>query len=421
MAAMRALLFVGILGGAGGVLFLVLVLPGGAGSEARVQATISAFAATGCVAAVLAIGVQGGLLINGTAGSFLEAATWWTGVGSLYGRTAMAALAGLALVVIGLRSGTGSALRPAALLGAALALVSFGLSGHVVSSGPRWLTIPTLVGHTAAAAFWAGSLLPLRHVLGSVEGDAPAIVERFSRLAIVAVGILVVAGTIIAVLQVRSPGALLTTAYGLALTLKLGCVAGLIGLAAFNKLRLTPALARGDPAARGALRQTIAAELALVLAILVATGVLGTRPPPRVIAEGAAHALHQSAGSANSETGFVLTVIQERQSADIVLASAWSGVNRVQIAIRDRSGSPLKAQEMTFIASNPGAGVEPIRRVAELTEDGTWRVDNLLLAPAGRWTLRVDVLISDFEKVIIETRTDLLSRDQISESQDSNA
>ena len=405
MSMARTLLFAGLLGGAGGVLFLAVVLPGGIRCEDRIRGTVSAVSAGGCAAAVLAMGVQGGLLLNGTADSFFEPATWRMGVASYYGKTASAALIGLALVVVGLRSG--AAFRPLALFGAAVALGGFGLSGHVVTSGPRWLTIPVLVAHTSAAAFWAGSLLPLWLVLEREEKAASAVIERFSRFGVIAVGILLLAGTTIAVLQVRSPVALLKTGYGLALTLKLGLVAGLIALAVWNKLRLTPALAQGKASARRSLQRAIVAELALVFAILAATGVIGTRAPPRVLADGTAHAAHVGVGA---ETGLALTIIQESRSADIVLASAWSGVNRVQIVLRNIDRTTIEAQEVMLIASNPGAGVEPIERAAERAEDGTWRVDDVLLAPAGRWTLRFDVLISDFEKVILETRTDLLSR-----------
>ena len=311
-------------------------------------------------------------------------------------------------MVAGLRAGTGSVARSAAWLGAAVALVGFSLSGHIVPSGPAWLTAPALILHTMAAAYWAGSLLPLRQVLASDETDAPFIVERFSRLAVVAVAVLVVAGGIIAALQVRSASALVTTAYGLALTSKLVLVAGLIAVAAFNKLRLTPALARREPDALGALRRMIALEISLVLAILVATGVLGTRPPPRVLAEGAAHVASHGPGAV-SDPGLFVTLVQDRYSADIELGSAWSGVTRARIALRDARGAPLAAREVTFIASNPGAGVEPIRRLADLAEEGGWTVDNLLLAPAGRWTLRVEALVSDFEKASFETRIDLVS------------
>lgn len=404
MATARALVFAGLLGGAGGVLFLGLVLPASVRSEERLRKTVTAIAAAGCAAAALAMGIQGGLLLNGPAASIFAFETWRTGVTSYYGRTASAALIGLALAVVGLRTGPG--IRPLAWIGVAIALGGFGLSGHVVSSGPRWLTIPTLITHTAAAAFWAGSLLPLRQLLTQGDKAAAKVVERFSRLALVAVGLLFLAGLVIAALQVRSFGALLTTGYGIALTIKLALVTGLIALAAWNKFRLTPPLLRGKAAARVALQRTILAELALVGAILLATGFIGTRPPPRVLLAGAAHAVHL----AGSEEGLALTVIQERRTADIALASAWSGMNRIEFVLRSADGTPLEAQEVLLVASNIGEGVEPLRRAAELGEDGIWRVENLLLAPAGRWTLRLDVLISDFEMATIEARTDILNR-----------
>ena len=405
MASARALVFAGLLGGAGGTIFIALVLPVHAASEQRVRRTVFAIAALGGVAAIIAMAVQGGLLLNGPASSIIDPATWGMGITSHYGRTASATLIGLALVAIGLRGGARR--RGLAWLGAAIALGGFGLSGHIVGSGPAWLTFPTLIAHTSAAAFWAGSLLPLRQVLGSGDRAAPMIVERFSRLAMAAVGILLLAGLIIALLQAGSFDALFTTGYGIALSAKLLLVAVLIAVATWNKLRLNPPLMRGRSGSRAALQRTILAELVLVGGILGATGFLGTRPPPRVLAEGAAHAAHFGAGD---EAGLVLTIIQASRSAEIELASSLSGVNVARVTLSNPDGSRIEPQEVSLIASNPGAGVEPIVREAEPAEDGTWRVENLLLAPAGRWTLRLDVLISDFENAILETRTDLFSR-----------
>ena len=36
-----------------------------------------------------------------------------------------------------------------------------------------------------------------------------------------------------------------------------------------------------------------------------------------------------------------------------------------------------------------------------------WRVDGVILAPPGRWTLRLEILVSDFEKPILETEFEL--------------
>lgn len=403
--AVRALLYAGVLGGAGGVLFLLLVgaaepVPGRA---ARRSAAV--FAAGGCLAAVAAIGVQGGLLIAGPAVSLTKATTWWAGLTSGYGVTAAVAAIGLALVAVGLWPNGRSRLRALAWLGAAAALVSFGLSGHVVTAGPSWLTVSVLIVHTSAVAFWAGALVPLWQAVGQLDAAAAPLVAQFSRRAMAAVMVLVVAGLVIAVLQVQSLGGLVETRYGLILLVKLGLVVALIILAAINKLRLSPALARAEPKAAAALRRTIAAEMVLVAAILVATATLGTTPPPRAFADGAEnHAGHLAEARDQDTAGLSVTIVTGSYSAEILLKSAQSGMNEASLTLLNGGGRPLQAQEVTFIVGNPAAGVEPIRRAAERDGPDRWRIDDLLIVPAGRWSVRVDVLVNDFEKAILETQ-----------------
>ena len=58
---------------------------------------------------------------------------------------------------------------------------------------------------------------------------------------------------------------------------------------------------------------------------------------------------------------------------------------------------PLDAKEVSFVLSHPTAGIEPIKRVASKGADGRWRSEHVLLPLAGKWNIRVDILISDFE------------------------
>jgi AraC-like DNA-binding protein len=53
--------------------------------------------------------------------------------------------------------------------------------------------------------------------------------------------------------------------------------------------------------------------------------------------------------------------------------------------------------------ANPDAGIEPIRRAATDIGDGAGRVDGLIVPIAGRWSVRLDVLINDFEQVRLES------------------
>ena len=98
---------------------------------------------------------------------------------------------------------------------------------------------------------------------------------------------LVAAGAALLVLLTGDPIAALATPYGQLLAVKLCLFAPLLGLAALNKLRLTPALLAGDARARLDLRRSIRTEVMVVLAILVTTATLTTVASPEVHAGGA--------------------------------------------------------------------------------------------------------------------------------------
>ena len=170
------------------------------------------------------------------------------------------------------------ALVPAGL-GALLIAMSYGQVGHSLGE-PRWLLGTLLVLHLLAVAFWVAALVPLRVVAARLEGAA--LLHRFGVVATGVVALLAAVGVGLAWLLSGSPAALLGTAYGWALLAKVATVGILLGLAARNKLRLVPALARGDPGGGEALRRSIAWEIAAVAAILLATAILTTITTPPV-------------------------------------------------------------------------------------------------------------------------------------------
>ena len=194
-------------------------------------------------------------------------------VGSSLGASLGVRLAGLVAVAIGL-SRSGPAAKAVALAGSVAALASFALTGHTSVAPHRLLLASLLLAHLAIVAFWFGSLWPLRQVL-ALEPREPAarVVEAFSSVAVWLVPLIPLAGIGMAV-ELLPDWAALLTPYGLVLILKLSLFAGLMGLAAANRLRLTPALARGEPGALPRLRRTVAAEYALICVVLGATAVL---------------------------------------------------------------------------------------------------------------------------------------------------
>ena len=115
--------------------------------------------------------------------------------------------------------------------------------------------------------------------------DAPSkpaaeTLKRFSKLATLCV--IAIAGTACFQGCVLGGGVagLIGTAYGSVLLLKAALFAVLLGLAAINRFRLTPALDRLDAQkARWALLRTIAAETVLGLMVVLAAGVLSGLEP----------------------------------------------------------------------------------------------------------------------------------------------
>ncbi len=167
-----------------------------------------------------------------------------------------------------------------AAAGAAAVAASFALAGHTLAE-PRALLAALLTAHLLAVSYWIGAFWPLHHLAGhAAPSVAGAMARRFGRSALWVVAGLVAAGAALVALLTGAPLAALGTAYGQALLAKLVPVAGLIGLAALNHRRLTPALLAGDPRAADRLRRSIRAEAALAAVILLATARLTAVTPP---------------------------------------------------------------------------------------------------------------------------------------------
>jgi copper transport protein len=99
----------------------------------------------------------------------------------------------------------------------------------------------------------------------------------------------------------------------------------------------------------------------------------------------------------------------DKAMAEVTVTPGGAGPVDISAVILSAEFEPLTAKEVTFVLSNPQAGVEPMRRKAELQADGSWRAAGVVIPLAGRWQLRVDVLISDFELVRLQGEIDIRS------------
>ncbi|OWJ56310.1 copper resistance CopC/CopD family protein [Inquilinus limosus] len=384
--AIYAALFLGV----GAVAFRAAVAPLPRGA-ARIAAALMLL---GLVAAPVSVGLQGLDALEMTLAGLGRRIAWTTGWGTSYGLTAALAAAALVLGLLALALRRGRASAAIALLAVAATGTALAASGHASAAAPQILTRPAVFLHAVGIAFWAGALLPLGLLLRAGGPGATAALRRFSALIPVAVLPLAAAGILLAVVQLGQVSALWTTDYGRVFLVKLALALALFGLAALNRWRLTAPAEAGDGRATRRLARSVAIESALVLAIFAAAATWRFTPPPRALAEAAAQP-----ASIHIHTAPAM--------ADLTITPGRAGPVTASIVVLTGDFGPLDAKEVTLVLSNPAAGIEPIRRKAVQPGDGTWRVDGLVIPVPGRWTVRVDVLISDFEIAKLEDVIDI--------------
>jgi copper transport protein len=383
--ATRLLIYLGLFVGVGGASFIAVIararpLPG------RTERWIAGVMVGGLAACVLSLGLQGldGLALPLT--QLWRPDVWMSGLATSYGRTALVAAAALLLGLASLRAAKAALVglcASCALAGTGFALA---LSGHAATAGLALLSRPAVFLHAICVAFWVGSLIPLWAIMRE-RGRGTDELAVFSRLIPVPLAVLIGSGAYLAWAQLDRPDALWTTGYGEVLSGKLAAVLVLLGLAAANRFVLVPRLHARRPEAAGSLAAAIAAESVLALAILGTVAIWRFTPPPRALIAAEPASIHFHGGK-------VMTQIE----VEPVRARGAD----VSIAVLDAAFHPFAAKGVTIFLSNVAAGIEPLRRDAESLDAFNWRIDDLRIPLAGRWTLRVDVLINDFEKETLE-------------------
>lgn len=179
---------------------------------------------------------------------------------------------------------------------AAVAVVSLAWLGHgAATEGPgRLAHLASDALHLVAAAAWVGALAGFLALLwpGAAGSEARqrathAALHGFSGWGSVIVAVLLATGLINSwyLVGLQGLGRLWTSAYGQLLLLKLALFAGMLALAAANRLRHTPALAAAleedaPTTALSRLRRSLLLETSAGAAVLAVVAWLGTLEPP---------------------------------------------------------------------------------------------------------------------------------------------
>ncbi len=261
----------------GGIAYLLaVVLPARAGTAVedfcRRGIRMAAFALVVCD--VLLIAASGALLVNGSDLTFMDVTT--TG---FFRADSFAILFAIGLWLCARRRGsaaTGMMLALSLLLLAATVSTS-----HAVARIDS--RIPTAIltaAHHVGTAAWLGAMPYFWISLGRADGvdEARRLSQRYSRMALLGVAILVLAGAGMAWFYVGTWSGLYTTAYGIMLVAKIYLFLAMVALGAGNWFLVRRLSSNPEPLL-ARLRRVIEAEICLgFLAILTAASLIAQAP-----------------------------------------------------------------------------------------------------------------------------------------------
>jgi copper transport protein len=288
----------------------------------------------------------------------------------------------------------GRASRSDLLLLGGLGVVGLGtwpVAGHPIASPVPVVSIVVDTVHLAAAAFWVGGLVVLAGFLlrRADERELSAILPEWSRLAALSVSALMLAGLIMAVVEIGVPEALVTTSYGRLLLVKLGLVALVVAVAGYSRRLVRRRLAASRPAA---LRTAVVAEAVVLAAVFGLASVLVQTTPGRT-------------ETANTDlvatTDFAATLHSELYALQVLVEPAETGSNSIHLYAYSPQGGPQLVEEWRATAALPSAGVEPLDvPLLQLTDNHAF--GEVALPVAGDWEFRFTLRVSEIDQESVE-------------------
>lgn len=348
-------------------------------------------------ASVLLVPVSALRIVGEPLGMIFDPSTWAAGV---RGSAVLAAIvvcvagSGAYLLSKGRRSAGAFAMTFALVATAAPALV-----GHTQTAEPRMVMMAADMGHLVAGTFWTGGVIGLllflaaagrRHRAGEGTAEQAAqVLGRFSRYALYSVILLTISGVTMAVLVLDQPGDLLETGYGRTLLLKLGVVASVVALAAWNRTRLLPRII-AEPTANlrwERLRRVLRHEAALLVAVIVVTGSLSNTSPGH---HGPAQVLPQEASVSIESQGLVV---------EGTLTPTRAGQNTFVFRLT-YNGEPVSSDEVQVAARLPEQGLGPFVTAPALDPATGAYSATLTLPVSGEWHIEVMVRVSTYAQPI---------------------
>ena len=351
-------------------------LPDGGGTRGAVLARLRVLAVAGALAGAAGALVALAATLADSAGRSLADAL--TLVPDLAPDTRPGRLGLLRVACLLLAAGA-AAVRPLwrrtpvpVLAGAAGAMVATAVAGHAWTAPDRWIAVAGDLAHLAAVGVWVGGLVALLLVLPQLAGPESRVrlATRFSALALVAVVVVAVSGTVSGWQQVGELDLLFSTTYGRLLVAKVVGFVGLVALGWTNRSRLLPALDR----AVGPLQRSLRVETALAAVVLAVTAALVQQPPARTEADAGPVDL-----TATAESGEVATA---------TIDPATAGPNDIHLFFYGPSGTEPLAVDAVQVTAGTADVPARVLQVTPITTNHVTVAGASLPSP-GTWTVEV--------------------------------
>jgi copper transport protein len=261
--------------------------------------------------------------------------------------------------------------------------------------------------HLIATSIWVGGLALMAFVVPRVARTLSTedrswlwlrTVVNFSTMAAVAVGVLILTGSYLSFLHIGSWTALIGTAYGRTLLLKLAFAGIAMLVGAYNLIVIKPRLDRAidqpelGPQLQRRFRRTVLIEATVGLLVLASAGALtalprSKDPQPTVAAR-----------------PLQLTTRSEDLDVALTLDPARSGASSYTVRLSQNGQAISDAQEVSLRFTYLTRGLGTAQAAAQATADGAYAANGAYLSLPGEWQISTAVRRPDTFDVFADYR-----------------
>lgn len=307
---------------------------------------------------------------------------WGDLLGSSIGASTLRRALPLVVAVVVARAIKARRPRAVALAAGAIGVIAaHSFYGHAGAFSPAAPVVIIQSLHVTAAAAWIGGLIAVLGVFRRLEGaDRTSLVRRYSRLALVLFIVVAGLGSLRAIGEVGSFGALTSTGFGRIVLFKIAAILTLGAMGAINRYRSIPRLGERPETLRAVGR----AEVILAAVVLLATGLMTSLAPPRTTP--VADASTQAPRATATDFGRTVTV-------RLVASPGGTGPNRYDVRLTDpASGDTRDADSVSLRFRYGGPSlIEPATLLLARAGVGRFTASSSAMALPGPWHITATV------------------------------